>query len=207
MKILVLAKVSMLVLFTLLLLQNPVAAQTEVIPAGRIVFINASISQMAAIMAKLSKKPIVVSREAGSRLLSYQNQQPATREEVFKEFANRLGEQGCALVNINDEAFKLVPVGETNKQGNFPRIQIDVQTNSIVVDRQSVALSELWDVIKQRVTPETEIWIHDANPDPEPGVKTPGKKFIPSTNPPWKVTDLLIQSKVRAGKIYQAYFP
>jgi hypothetical protein len=168
-------------------------------------FKNADIPQVAAIMAKLSHKPIAVSRAAGLMSLSYQNQQPVTREQVVKEIADGLDRQGCALVNINDEVFKLVMVGETNKQGNFPHIQIDVQTNSIVIDKQSIALGELWDAIKQRMTPETEIWIHDANP--EPRVKMPGQKYIPSTTTARQVTDLLLQSKVQSEQIYQLYLP
>jgi hypothetical protein len=201
-------KLSMLILIVLSSVQTPATADTNAVSSSSITvsFKNASASQVAAIMANFSQKPIAVSRFASvSVIVSYQQQQPVTREQVFENMKKSLPEQGCALLNAGNEAFKLVTTGETNQQGNFPLIQIDVQTNSIVVGEQPVAFSELWNVIKSRMTPEMEIWIHDANP--EPGVRTPGGKYVPSVHQPYEVIEMLIREKVRAEKIYQVYLP
>jgi len=165
---------------------------------------DAELPTVAPILAKLVGKSVVVSSGASAKHITFRYTGTTSPEALAERLEKSLEEQGVAIAKVDEQTLKVVAANETNNLSIPPHIVIDVQTNSIVVDKKVVLLNELWDAIKSSVTPETEIWIHDANP--EPRIRTPGKPF-PSTTPPSKVVRLLHESKVRPDKIFQLHLP
>jgi hypothetical protein len=187
------------ILIALIALIPVVVASAQDTKGGlSIQFKNTPVTFVADYVAKLTHKPVVMQQYLVG-VVDYEAQ-GITSEQALKELSEKLEAQNMRLLDQQGRYWKLVEASRTNQFADAVHIQVEILPDSILVESQPVARGDFAQSIKQRLTPETEIWIHDASSPHALYQETSPTGFR-------SLLPLLAEAKVRPDRIYRLLLP
>jgi hypothetical protein len=135
---------------------------------------NVNVESGARYLAALTERPVVMYSSLNHILFNWEGHN-LTRSQAIESVELALRKSGCALLNIREEYYKLVPLNRTNMVAETAHIDVVIRNQSITVENQPVSLDSLAEIVGQHVKTNTEVWVSGASTPALEPVRIPGE--------------------------------